>query len=378
MPRRGASGMAGRRKDGADGTVVISTRVRLARNFAHAKFPQWASVKERERVFQAAGASIEYAAHDLGMKATTLRVSDSSDIARKFYENRLVSRDLLDAGDGAGFSVATPRRRAFGNPLLDSIVVMVNEEDHFRIQAFRQGYDLDGAWKAADEFDTALSRHAEYAFSRQMGYLTACPSNIGTGLRASVMVTLPGLLVCDETEAVFRAVERLGYNVRGMYGEGTKSSAPPFIAQISNRGTLGLDEKGVISALGKVVDEVVRVEIQARRYAMRHDSLYLADEISRNLGLVKSALMLGYDEFVSALHMIRFGAEIGLVTGCSPESIDEALVVAGDCAVRSLDFGRRGKSVASLSDSNDYPDVLRSILAQSLFEDAALAKGVRQ
>ena len=221
-----------------------------------------------------------------------------------------------------------------------------------------------------------------------MGYLTACPSNIGTGLRASVMVTLPGLLVCDETEAVFRAVERLGYNVRGMYGEGTKSSAPPFIAQISNRGTLGLDEKGVISALGKVVDEVVRVEIQARRYAMRHDSLYLADEISRNLGLVKSALMLGYDEFVSeirthiahenaALHMIRFGAEIGLVTGCSPELIDEVLLASGDCAMRSLDFGQRGKSVASLSDSKDYPDVLRSLMAQSLFEDAALARGVR-
>lgn len=371
MPRRKAPGPS-RRRGGDCGKIVISTRVRLARNLAKAKFPQWASEHEREETFRAARDAIAAAGDDIGQTAVTIRVTDSEGIADKFCDSNLISRDLVDGANGAGFAVLTPKGHKSGNPLLNSIVVMVNEEDHFRIQSFREGYDLDGAWEAADKFDTALSHHAEYAFSKQLGYLTACPSNVGTGLRASVMVTLPGLLVCDELEAVFRAVERLGYNVRGMYGEGTKSSAPSFLAQISNRGTLGMDERGVIASLRKVVDEIVRVETQARLYAMRHDTLYLADEVSRSLGLIKSALFLSHDECVSALNMVRFGAEIGFVEGCDPLTIDEILRSCGDGAMRSMGMGGHSKAVEEMSEHEDYPDVLRAMIVQSLLGNAEM------
>lgn len=371
MPQGKASEKTRRRTIGAGGKIVLSTRVRLARNFANAKFPQWASPQEREDTFRTAAAAVDAAAKDIGLRCSAIRLNSAKDLSEKLCENRLVSRDLLDAGDGAGFAVVTRKRNFPDDELLNSIVVMINEEDHLRIQSFRQGYDLAGAWAAADKFDTTLSRHADYAFSKQLGYLTACPSNIGTGLRASVMMTLPGLLVCNELEPVYRAIERLGYNVRGMYGEGTNSSAPSFLAQVSNRGTLGLNENDVIASLGKIVDEVVRVEIQARRYAMAHESLYLADEVSRSLGLLKSAMLLGHDEFVSAMHMVRFGIETGLIAGCEAGLVDRMLMSAGDSAVSSFDVGRRGIT-RDMVESNDYPDVVRSIMAQALLEDAKI------
>lgn len=370
--------MTRRRQTSAGGKVVLSTRVRLARNFEKTKFPEWASPQERDETFMMASGAIAAASKDIGLYGPALRVSDAEELSGKLCESRLVSRDLINAEDGAGFAVLTRKRNLPDDALLNSIVVMINEEDHLRIQSFRQGYDLAGAWEAADKFDTALSRHVRYAFSKQLGYLTACPSNIGTGLRASVMVTLPGLLVCNELEPVYRAVERLGYNVRGMYGEGTNSSAPSFLAQISNRGTLGLKEGDVIASLGRVVDEVIRVELQARRYAMAHESLYLADEISRSLGLLKSAMLLGYNEFVSAMHMVRFGLEIGFVRGCSPGDVDNMLLASGDRAIRDIDFGPYSGMLPDMADNDDYPDVMRSIMVQSLLEDAAMEDSSRQ
>lgn len=374
MPRR-RTPAAARRLDESE--VVITTRVRLARNFADAKFPQWASDKERRAAMARAERAILAAATELGYEAVIKDVMDNPGLTYYLRDNRFISDDLITAPDGAGYAMVSPHADPAPTDLAKSVIVMINEEDHFRIQSFSPGYDLDGALQVADSFDTALSRHVPYAFSKQYGYLTSCPSNLGTGLRASVMVSLPGLMVANETEPTFRAVERLGFNVRGMFGEGTKSSAPQFIAQISNRGTLGLAERDVIESLRKVVDEVVRVERQARRRVFKDNYYYIADEVSRSLGTLMSSIFIDRDEFMSAIYMIKFGVETGIVTGVSARLVDSlVLLLSSDPFFHGVGGKKFFKTMnGHFPDDGDRIDAARALIAKSALEKATVELG---
>ena len=345
------------------GTVVLSSRVRLARNIAGEHFPDWSSPQALKRVFVRASKAALAAGHDLGIELEAFRANADEDLAGCLYESHLISKDLMNRGDGAGILLPVP-----GQKRSDCLSIMINEEDHIRIQAFNGNYNLEATWKLADAFDSALEKYIDYAFSKKQGYLTSCPSNLGTGMRASVMLTLPGLLVCNEFDSTCRAVDRLGFNVRGLNGENTSTSS--CIVQISNRGTLGFSEKNVINRLKKVVDEVIRIENQARLYAVRKAPVMLNDILGRSLSLLQYARVLQSEEAINALSAVRLGVELGLISRVTLAEIEGLSATCGYYATRKelLLSGCPREQV----DDPDVRDIFRSDLVRKIISRAKL------
>ena len=355
LPRR-QSARASRRAAIPDeklGRVVVSSRIRLARNLADAPFPDWAPPEQLKAVFERVVSVVGDAGEEVGMNLKYATVEENPDFAESLYESHLVSRDLLDRGAGAGYFL--DEDTMFKGHSRFSM--MVNEEDHIRIQVIRDDDRLDEAWAVADRFDTALSRHLPYAFSKKLGYLTACPSNLGTGLRASVMLALPALVLIDEFESTCRAVDRLGYNARGVNGENSSTSS--CLVQISNRGTLGFSETDVIARLRKIVDEVVRVELQARRFALARDTIFFNDMVSRSLTLLQNAHVLQAEETMNALTAVRLGVELGLVRHLRTKEIESLESICGRYALRNEMM--KGGLPRETAEDPDSRDIFRSL-----------------
>lgn len=285
---------------GAETAVALSCRVRLARNLRGERFPDWNDEAGRQRIFRQVV--------DAVLAAGGLRAPQVFDVGKlddltlqQIGERRLISNDLIERGGGGGL-------------VLDAggeLSVMINEEDHLRIQVIHPGLDLRRAWEVADAFDTRLESRLDYAFSRQLGYLTACPSNVGTGLRASVMLHLLGLRLTEDLDAVLRALDRLRLTVRGVGGEGSDAAGHMF--QISNQGTLGRSEDAVLAELLLHVQEVVRQERFARLRLMRDAPWLIEDCVARALALLQSARVIQADESLDYLSALRLGAELGLL-----------------------------------------------------------------
>ncbi len=332
FPRRKTA--RGRRRaevpDAKLGKVVVSSRIRLARNLADEPFPDWASTGRLEEILVKVAEAAVAAGDEIGMPLSAYRLEDGTilNFAGRLFEAHFISRDLMNRGAGAGYLLAQAGKNGVAG---SSFAMMVNEEDHLRIQVFRDDYALEDAWKLADRFDTALSKRLAYAFSKKLGYLTACPSNLGTGMRASVMLSLPGLVACDEFESTCRAVDRLGFNARGVNGENTSTSS--CLVQISNRGTLGFSETDVIARLKKVVDEVVRVELQARRYSMTKGAVFLDDMVARSLSLLQFAYILQAEEALNALTAVRLGVELGMVRHLRISEVESLEAACGHYAI---------------------------------------------
>ncbi len=346
------------------GQIVVSSRIRLARNLAEAPFPDWAPPDDRLRVFSRVVQAALPAGADVGMPLEYAQVSDNENLAGCLYESHYISRDLLGRGPGAGYLLEADIRP----DAPEHFSMMINEEDHIRIQVFRSDYQLEKAWKTADRFDTALERRLGYAFSKKLGYLTACPSNLGTGMRASVMLALPGLVACDEFESTCRAVDRLGFNARGVNGENTSTSS--CLVQISNRGTLGFSETDVIARLKKVVDEVIRVERQARLYSLTKGTLFLNDMVSRGLAVLQGAYVITAEEAQNAITCVRLGVSLGMVRHARVEDLDALSAACGHYALRqSLLLEGATQEEVDDPDSRDASraDLVRNVLARASF-----------
>ncbi len=364
LPRR-PSDRAMRRAaipDAKLGRVVVSSRIRLARNLADAPFPGWATSDQLKAVFDRVVDATDEAGEEAALNLKYATVEEDTDFAESLYESHLVSRDLLDRGEGAGFFL-DPDMLFSGHTRFS---MMVNEEDHIRIQVIRDDDRLDEAWAVADRFDTALSHHLPYAFSKKLGYLTACPSNLGTGLRASVMLALPALVLIDEFESTCRAVDRLGYNARGVNGENSSTSS--CLVQISNRGTLGFTEADVITRLMKVVREVVRVELQARRFALARDTIFFNDMVSRSLTLLQNAHVLQAEETMNALTAVRLGVELGLVRHLRTKEIESLESACGRYAVRNEMI--KGGLPRETAEDPDSRDIFRSLAVRKALAHA--------
>ncbi len=289
--------------------IVVSSRVRLARNLRGERFPDWASQQERQRLLERIGAAAIQAVEEPQAKLIAIGGADER-MLEVMVERWLISRDLAARGAGGGVVVV-------GSGIVS---VMINEEDHIRIQAIAPGLDLVQAWEAADAVDTRLDGLLPYAFSQRLGYLTACPSNIGTGMRASVMVHLPGLRLTGELDPIIRGLERLRFTVRGIGGEGSEAAGHRF--QISNQGTLGMDERAVIASLERVVREVARHEELARKRALRDMPTILEDCLARSLALLQHARLMQAEEALDYLSALRMGVEMGLIRGARPDALD--------------------------------------------------------
>ncbi|NLF22199.1 MAG: ATP--guanido phosphotransferase [Lentisphaerae bacterium] len=295
--------------------IALSCRIRLARNIEGLRFHDWndeaGHMAVVDRLVEAIrGTGCLPIARLIGGRDAPADAEEWS----LLHEAHLVSKDLLDRGRGGALIQSTD----------PGVSIMLNEEDHLRIQVIRPGMDLRAAWAVADQLDTRLEAVLPYAFSPRLGYLTACPSNVGTGLRASVMVHLLGLRLSEDLEAVLRALDALHVTVRGVYGEGTEAAGHLF--QISNQGTLGQREHEVVDTLLQQVEEVIRQEQAARLRLMRDSPVLLQDCVARALALLQHARMIPSDESMDYLSALRLGVQTGMLNNLTIRRIDELMI----------------------------------------------------
>jgi protein arginine kinase len=300
---------------GPESAVVLSSRVRLARNLRGVPFPQRASDVDRSSVFT----SVSKAAGEIEM-LRSLRIWNVDELQARernlLVERHLVSPNLLH-GDGArGLMVRDDER----------LGIMVNEEDHLRLQSVASGLDLDAALAGAVELDRELEGRLPFATSRERGYLTACPTNVGTGMRASVLLHLPALVLVGEVKKVHRAVGELGMTVRGWFGEGSAALGDYY--QLSNQKTLGKTEPESCQELLRVTRRVIALETEAR--AKLRDSAEtmrrLEDRVGRSWGILKFARLLNVEQVMAAASDLRLGRSLGLAPSVSDRTLNRVLL----------------------------------------------------
>lgn len=293
--------------------IVLSTRIRLARNVRGFRFPNWAEKSQRQAIFETCTAQL--AQLPMLKKGLILDLKTLSPLERQILvERRLVSRELADREAGAGVCIAKDQR----------IAIMVNEEDHLRIQTVRSGFNFKKAWKEADAIDSAIEQQLDYAYDDELGYLTACPTNLGTGLRASAMLHLPGLVMQEYMEKVVRMVNQLGLAVRGSLGEGSEATGSIF--QISNQQTLGESEKSIIDRLINILHAIIEQENNARQVLLESHRPKLLDKIGRAFGILRNGHLLSSEEAVNLLSLMRLGVDLGFMPDGERGRIDRMMM----------------------------------------------------
>ena len=293
--------------------VVLSSRVRLARNLRGAPFPARAKPDERVRVCEQVRETcqrIDSLDQPMFFDMGALAPVDKTVLK----ERRLISRELAEKAAGSGLVIDQDEHTA----------IMINEEDHLRLQAISAGEDLLSVWRKVDRVDSDLEQYLPYAFSPRLGYLTSCPTNVGTGLRASVMMHLPGLYLLDEVDAVMRGLNKIGLAVRGLFGEGSEANGNLY--QVSNQITLGQGEEEIVQGLTELVAEVSTHEHHARQRLMESQRGFLLDRIGRAFGVLSHARLVSSGEMVELLSVLRLGVEFGMVTGLNIAEINELLL----------------------------------------------------
>jgi protein arginine kinase len=286
------------RGDGPHHQVVISSRVRLARNVRNRAFPGWAKKAERLLILE----QIKPAVEELPemQDAFSESLQDLSELDKRvLVERHLISRE--HAAKSAGSAVVINKRQ--------TLSIMLNEEDHFRMQSIRSGLQLKQAFKLVDKIDSALENKLEFAYDQRLGYLTACPTNVGTGMRASAMLHLPGLVLSELINQVVQAVSKIGLAVRGLYGEGTEAMGNLF--QISNQTTLGEKEEEIVARLTKVIETIISKEHDARQVLIQKRSNTLWDQIGRAYGVLTYAHAMSSKEALNLLSIIKLGVDLG-------------------------------------------------------------------
>lgn len=295
--------------------IVVSSRIRLARNIEGLAFPGWAGEEECARIQAQVWEKLqglECLAPCLAMEMATLNAVD-----RDFLRERhLISNDLAQKSRGSGVVCRADER----------LSVMVNEEDHLRLQSLRPGLQFQELWADINDLDSRLEQHVRFAFSPSLGYLTACPTNVGTGLRASAMLHVPGLRLINEIDPIIKGLTKIGLAVRGLQGEGTEASGNMF--QISNQMTLGESESVIIARLAGIVSEVAQHEANARIRLQEQRGAYLEDYVGRAYGVLRYAQVLSSRETLDMLSALRFGCELGMITGLEVQEVNRLVLYA--------------------------------------------------
>ncbi len=337
--------------------VVLSCRVRLARNLAQFPFIPRLDPKGAEEI----SAKLEDALSDAKLDGETFWVpmTEATPLLRLMLRERhLISRDLAPSEDGQG---AQPGRAvAFGAS--ETLSVMVNEEDHVRLQAISGGFQLGEAWRRAQEIDRWLESRVQFAYTSKLGYLTGCPTNVGTGLRASVMMHLPGLsLVRSELEKVFAAAQKTGLAVRGMYGEGSRAAGDFY--QISNQITLGRSESQLVDDLAALVPCIVEFERKVRDALDREQRAALKDRVSRSLGLLRTARAMQTEAALAHLSNLRLGMHLDLYDIAQLEVLNELGVQVQKGHVQAL---APGETTGALLEASERDRLRAGLLRRRL------------
>lgn len=300
-------------KSGKESDVVISTRVRLARNLGEYPFPVKMSGDQREKVEQAVRDAVMRGNSAIAQEFRFVSLDDiSQNEAVSFVERHLVSPEFISAPHGRGLLLTQD----------ETISIMINEEDHLRIQVMREGLDLEGVYDLVDRVDTLLNESLHFAYDEELGFLTQCPTNLGTGMRASLMLHLPALQESGAMRRVAASLSKLGLVIRGIYGEGTESIGA--IYQLSNQVTLGLSEQAAIANLKSIADQLIAQERTAREELVK--TVETQDQIYRAMGILKSARVLSSDEFMRLISYVRMGVAAGFLSGISYDTINSLIV----------------------------------------------------
>jgi protein arginine kinase len=298
-----------RRRGPQDG-IVSSSRVRLARNLHGLPFPGWAKKPDRLRALETIRPAVEAQPQMADAYAETMENLSPLD-KQILVERHLVSREHAAKGAGSGLVLNRD----------ETIVVMINEEDHLRMQALLPGLQIRAAWQLIDQFDTQLEERLPYAFHRKLGYLTACPTNLGTAIRVSAMLHLPGLVLDEHIAQIVQSVNKLGLAVRGFYGEGTEALGNIF--QVSNQMTLGEDESKIVQRLEKVLAQIIEHEENARAAIMEKKPKMVLNHIGRAYGTLANAHSISSKETMNLLSLLKLGVDLGLFPGVDRALVDE-------------------------------------------------------
>jgi protein arginine kinase len=313
--------------------IVLSTRIRLARNLRGYVFSQRARDADRTAVLtrvEEAGA-----ASDRLRGAVTFRLDQLARGDRQLlHERHLVSKEL------AGLDREARPRPGAALLLQGGVGVMVNEEDHLRLHGMRSGFSLEEAYADLEALDADLGRLLPFAFHPEFGYLTSCPTNAGTGLRASVLIHLTGLVLTKEIQKVLQGLAQVGLTFRGLYGEGSEVVGNFF--QLSNQTTLGKSEDDLLDHLGKIVRQVIEYEEQAREVLLRDAPTIIADKVWRAYGLLKYARSLTFEETMNLLSAVRLGVGLNLISGLSVYTLNKLLIFTQPAHLAALEGRQTG------------------------------------
>ncbi|HEX5442337.1 MAG TPA: protein arginine kinase [Pirellulales bacterium] len=311
------------RGSGPESDIVISSRIRLARNLADYPFISRANTADRAEI-------------ERTLRERILRVREATEldyidvdklegIDRQFLvERQLISREHAEAEGARGVAI-DPQER---------VSLMINEEDHLRIQVMHSGLDLAGAWDQISSIDDLIELQVTYAFNDRLGYLTACPTNVGTGMRVSVMLHLPALVITRQIEKLFRSLQKISLAVRGLYGEGSQAMGDFY--QISNQITLGRAEIDLVKQVGDVVPTIIDYERKAREFLVRESQETLHDRVSRAYGILRTAQTISSEETMHLLSSVRMGVNLGLIPDLEIPALNKLFIYTQPAHLQKL------------------------------------------
>ena len=330
---------------GEQSDIVISSRIRLARNLVKQPFPNRAKKKELMDILT----TVESVIHGLDYfkNALFLRMSEIDNIDKQFLiERHLMSHEHAANPEGKGL-VVSPE---------EVLSVMINEEDHLRIQVLQSGFNLNGTWNIINMVDDALSAQLDFAYAINWGYLTACPTNTGTAMRGSVMLHLPALVMTKQINKVLAAIAKLSFASRGFYGEGTQATGNFY--QISNQVSLGHSEQDVMQNIVGLIRQVIEQEEQARQALLLQNRTMLEDKIFRSFAVLKSAHIVSSQETVELLSMVRLGVDLQIIKDVGRKAINQLFIMIQPAHLQKIE----GKKLSSSERDVKRASVIRQKL----------------
>jgi protein arginine kinase len=341
---------------GPEGDVVISTRIRLARNLKGHRFPAHASLEEKEAIFNEVSASLKGAPRRKRAYAfEVINIGRLKKLEQHFMvEERVASVSLLN-GEGA---------RGVARDADGKLSVMINEEDHLRIQSIDSGFRPCELWDMANRADDSIGGALKYAYSARLGFLTACPTNSGTGLRVSCLMHLPGLVLTKTADQVLQGASQMGISTRGFFGEHTDVLGNIF--QLSNRATMGLSETDFIASASGTIKEIIGHERAARERLMKDAKMEIFDKVSRAAGILRSARMLGFAELLNLTSALRLGMSCGFFDGHTVDALNKVVML---CMPAHLQVYVNG-----IEDAPDDIEVARADIARTFFAERVVKK----
>ncbi|MCM8799263.1 MAG: protein arginine kinase [Candidatus Omnitrophica bacterium] len=307
--------------------IVISSRIRLARNLANIPFPHRLNRKQAQEVLELVKLAIQKVDYLKNCLFIELHQLDSLD-KQFLIERHLMSYEHARSDNYKGLVLDTT----------EVISIMVNEEDHLRLQVMQSGFNLFEAWNIINRIDDLLSEHLDFAFYPEWGYLTSCPTNTGTGLRGSVMLHLPALVMSRQINRILAAIAKLSFTTRGLYGEGTEASGNFF--QVSNQVSLGHNEEEVISNINALIKQVIEQEEQTRQNLLTNQRAMLEDKIWRSFGILKNAFIISSQETIDLLSMVRLGVDLKIIKGIDRSVINELFLITQPAHLQKIENKR--------------------------------------